>query len=538
MNGKSNLFAAIAVILMLTLALVACGGPDLDTGEPGEEGEADPDEKILVRDAPYGDPENLDPIVRGRMGAMAITMNLFDGLVRHDPETARAEPAIAEDWDVSEDGLVYTFYLRDDAVFHNGREITAEDFVYSFERLSNPENASPLAHYLDGVVGKAEFENGEADAIEGLRAVDDHTLEITREEPDSSFLSTLAFPAAAVVPREVVEEKGADFGHDPVGSGPFVFESWAKDDRVKVSAFEDYYRGRAELDGVEFRVISEAATKEAEFLADNLDAFIAPASIYRKYRDDPEYSDNIIEVAEFFTRHIGFHCEKEPFDDVRVRRAFNHAVDKEEIIDVVLGGKGVPAVGYLPSSSFAFDADQEGYEYDPDLARELLAEAGYEDGFEVSIMTSEHAEWGLPIVEAVMPYLNEVGIRLKPETMDTGVLYDRLRAGEYESYIYSTGGDAHPVSYLWRFHSDLASSTNRYWSEELDEVLERARSTSDEDEMVQLVREADAIILRDAPVWFFHYNKAVTMHSDRVAGLKPVPIDMALQDLWSVTVEP
>ncbi|MFP4199960.1 MAG: ABC transporter substrate-binding protein [Clostridia bacterium] len=538
MNGKSNLIVAIAVILVFALALVACGAPDLDTSEPREEDEAGQDEKILVRYAPYGDPENLDPIVRGRMGAMAITMNLFDGLVRHDAETARVEPAIAEDWEISEDGLVYTFHLREDAVFHNGREITAEDFIYSFERLSDPENASPLAHYLDGVVGKTEFEDGDAETIEGLRAVDDFTLEITREEPDSSFLSTLAFPAASVVPREVVEEKGSDFGHEPVGSGPFTFDSWVKDDRVKVSAFEDYYRGRAELDGVEFRVISEAATKEAEFLSGNLDAFIAPASIYRKYRDDEDYSENIIEVAEFFTRHIGFHCEKEPFDDVRVRRAFNHAIDKKEIIDVVLGGKGVPAVGYLPSSSFAFDPDLEGYEYDPDLARDLLAEAGYEDGFEVSIMTSENPEWGLPIVEAVMPYLNEVGIRLKPETMDTGVLYDRLRAGEYESYIYSTGGDAHPVSYLWRFHSDLASDTNRYWSEDLDAVLKEARSTSDEDEMVALVREADAKILRDAPVWFFHYNKAVTMHSDRVAGLKPVPIDMALQDLWSVTVEP
>ncbi len=538
MNRRvTNLFLLLLIVATMILA-TACGGPDFET--PAEEEPQVPEtgDNIFVRDAPYGDPENLDPIVRGRMGAMSVTMNIFDGLVAHDPETAEVIPAIAHDWEVGPDGLTYTFHLRDDAVFHNGRGITAEDFVYSFERLSNPANASPLAHYLDGVVGKAEFERGEADHIAGLRVLDDYTLEITREEPDSSFLSLLAFPAAAVVPSEVVEELGSDFGHEPVGSGPFEFQSWVKDDRVELVAFEDYYRGRAELDGVTFRVISEAATKEAEFLAGNLDAFIAPASIYRKYRDHPEYSDNLIEVAEFFTRHVGFHCENEPFDDVRVRQAFNHAIDTETIIEVVLGGKGVPAVGYLPSSSFAFDPDLEGYSYDPDRARELLAEAGYEDGIEVPIMTSEHPEWGLPIVEALMPYLNDVGIRLKPETMDTGVLYDRLRAGDYTAYIYSTGGDAHPVTYLWRFHSVLASTTNRYWSDELDDLLNRARRTSDEDEMVELVREAEAKIVRDAPIWFFHYNKAITMHADEVHGLKPVPIDMALQDLWSVTKEP
>lgn len=535
MNRRLFALLTVFAISILMILVVACGGPDLDDADgdtaPGEE-------QLLVRDAPYGDPENLDPIVRGRMGAMAVTMNLFDGLVVHDSETAAIRPAIAHDWDISSDGKVYTFHLRDDATFHNGRAITAEDFVYSFERLSDPANASPLAHYLDGVIGKAEFEEGYADSIQGLVVIDDHTLEIHREEPDSTFLSLLAFPAAGVVPREVVEEKGSDFGHDPVGSGPFRFSSWVKDDRVELVAFDDYYRGRAELDRVVFRVISEAATKEAEFLAGNLDAFIAPASIYRKYRDDPEYQDNLIEVAEFFTRHVGFHCEQEPFDDVRVRQAFNYAIDKETIIDVVLGGKGVPAVGYLPSSSFAFDPDLEGYSYDPDRAKELLAEAGYEDGFETPMMTSEHPEWGLPIVEAIMPYLNEVGIRLQPETMDTGVLYDRLRAGDYSTYIYSTGGSAHPVAYLWRFHSTLASTTNRYWSEELDELLDRARATSDEDEMVELVREAEAMIVRDAPIWFFHYNKAITMHADHVLGLKAMPVDMALQDLWSVSLEP
>ena len=522
------------LLIMLVFGLIlltGCGGPDLDfEQDPNDVGGG-----VFVRDSAYGDPENLDPIVRGRMGAMGVTTNLFDGLVGHEPETAEIRPAIATSWDIHDDGTRYVFHLRDDAIFHNGRPITAYDFVYSFHRLADPANASPLSHYLTGVVGKREFEVGDAETMEGIRALDDHTLQIQLEAPDSTFLSNLAFPAAGVVPEEAVEALGDDFGHRPIGSGPFVFDEWVKDDYVNLQAFDDYYQGRPEIDGVKFRVIQEATTKEAEFLSGNLDAFIAPASIYRKYRDDPDHQ--MIEVAEFFTRHIGFHCQKEPFDDPRVRQAFNHAIDTETIIDVVLGGKGVPAIGYLPSSSFAFDPDLKGYPYDPERAESLLAEVGYEDGIEVPIMTSEHPEWGLPIVEAIMPYLNAVGITLKPETMDTGVLYDRLRSGDYVSYIYSTGGDAHPVNYLWRFHSELADTTNRYSDPAVDDLLERAKGATDDDEMIALVQEAEATIARDAPIWFFHYNKAVTMHADRVDGLQAVPIDMFLQDLTKLSID-
>lgn len=492
---------------------------------------------VLIRDAAYGDPENLDPIIRGRISAMMVTMNLFDGLVAHNPETAAIEPAIAKEWTICEEGLTYTFYLRDDAKFHNGRPITAEDFDYSFHRLIDPASRSPLTYYLDGVVGKVDFEAGNADRIQGIQVVDDYTLVIELESPNSTFLGHLGFPAAGVVPKEAVGELGIDFGHQPVGSGPFKFVSWTKDDRVELEVFEEYYKGRAYLDGVVFRVIPEAAAKEAEFRAGNLDFFIAPASIYRRVRNDPQFNDKILTVAEFFTRHVGFHCDKEPFNDVRVRQAFNYAVDTEAIIDIVLGGKGIPAVGFLPSSSYAFNPDMKGYEYNPEKARELLAAAGYADGLEIPINTSEHPEWGLPVVEGLMGFLSDVGITLKPQVMETGVLYDRIQQGDFISYIYSTGGDPHPINYLYRFHSSRQETINRYSNPEVDALLEKAIQVSDEDEIINLVHAIDALILEDAPIYFFHYNMAVLMHQSHVKGVKSAPIDMAMQDMWSVWME-
>lgn len=520
------------LIILMIVALLAMGSTMvMAEREEGQYG------GILIRDAAYGDPENLDPIVRGRISAMMVTMNLFDGLVAHDPESAAVIPAIAKEWTICEEGLTYTFYLRDDAYFHNGRNITADDFDYSFHRLADPESRSPLSHYLDGVVGKRDFEDGNADRMAGIQVVDDYTLIIELEGPDSTFLTQLGFPAAGVVPQEAVEELGTDFGHEPVGSGPFQFVSWTKDDRVELAAFDDYYKGRAFLDGVVFRVIPEAAAKEAEFRANNLDFFIAPASIYRRVRNDPQFQDNILTVAEFFTRHVGFHCEKEPFNDVRVRQAFNYAIDTEAIIDIVLGGKGIPAVSFLPSSSYAFNKDMEGYTYDPDKARALLEEAGYGDGLEIPMNTSEHPEWGLPVVEALMGFLSDVGITLKPEVMETGVLYDRIQTGDFISYIYSTGGDPHPIQYLYRFHTSRQQTINRYSNPEVDALLEKAVRTSDDDKVIELVHEIDAILLEDAPIYFFHYNMAVLMHQDHVRGVKSAPIDMAMQDMWSVWLE-
>jgi len=541
----------ILLVVLLGFLLVmgaACSGTPETPEEPTEpeesttEPETDTDDKYggtFVRDAPYGGgPDSLDPIKSNRIASILHTMNMFDGLVKFSPEGSDVIPAVAESWDISDDGCTYTFHLRDNAFFHNGRNIVAEDFVYSFERLADPANASPMTYYLDGVVGKQEFANGEADHISGLKAVDDHTFEVTLTAPDSTFLTTLAWQALSVVPREVVEERGADFGNRPVGSGAFAFVEWIKDDHVTMEAFEDYYDGRPYLDRVILRSIPENSTIEAEYLAGNLDAFIATTSIYRKYKDDPQYKDLMLTVAEYFTRNIGFNTTKKPFDDKRVRQAFNYAVDGEAILTHVLDGKGFLATGWLPSSNWAYDPNLEGYGYDPEKALALMEEAGYADGVEVPIVTTEHAEWGLPIVEAVMPYVDEIGMTLVPEVMTGGVMNERIIQGDYTAYIWSNGGDAHPVAYMYRWHSTRQEITNRYSNPEVDQLLERAKQSADKDEVTSLVREIDRIVLDDAPVWPFHYNMAVTMFQPWVHGMKKFPVDMAMQDLSTVWLDP
>ncbi|MDI6824942.1 MAG: ABC transporter substrate-binding protein [Bacillota bacterium] len=519
----------VAVLLLAVLA------PGCVRKEAAPKAEA----KMFRRAFSYGaDPGTLDPILASRIGPMTVIMGLFDGLVAYDPIQKKIVPDIADKWDVSSDGKTYTFYLHKGVKFHNGREVEARDFKFSLERILDPANASPFVGRFKDIVGAEDMLAGKAKELSGVEAPEKYVLKITLARPNPIFLMTLTSTSASVVPREEVEKLGKDFGSKPVGSGPFVFESWKKDDRIVVKANEGYWRGRPKVDGVEFRVLPEAATREAEFLAGNLDYIILSDAQYRRYSQDPKWKDYILEVPELFTRHIGFNTTKPPFDKKEVRQAFCYAIDTEAIIKNVVGGKAFPAVGVLPNSSPGFNPDLKGYTYDPEKAKELLAQAGYPKGFEAEILCTENPSWGLPAVEAVMQYLSKVGITLKPSVMDGNTMLARLREGNFQCYMYSVGGEAHPLDYVYyRFHSQNATGNYvKYANPDVDRLLDEAMATNDWDTMVKKVQEAERLIVADAPWWFFNYNKAVILRQPWVEGLIPNPTDLDLQFMENVSL--
>lgn len=495
--------------------------------------------KILHRAFSYGgDPGTLDPIQANRIGPMTVIMGLFDGLVVYDPMEKKIIPDIAEKWDVASDGKTFTFYLRKGVKFHNGREVEAKDFKYSFERILAPGNASPFVGRYKDIVGAQEMLDGKVKELAGVTVPDKYTLKIALTRPNPIFLMTLTGTSASVVPREEVEKLGKEFGSKPVGSGPFVFQSWKKDDRIIVKTNDVYWRGRPKIDGVEFRVLPEASTKEAELLAGNLDYIILYDAQYRKYSQDPKWKQYLMEVPELFTRHIGFNTSKPPFDKKEVRQAFNYAIDKEAIIKNVLGGKAFTATGVLPPSNPGFNPELKGYTYNPEKAKELLAKAGFPNGFEAEILCTDNPSWGLPAVEAAMQYLSKVGIKLKPNVMDANTMTARLREGNFQAYMYSVGGEAHPLDYIYyRFHSKNATGNYmKYNNQDVDRLLDEAMASTDWNTMVKKVQEAEKIITDDAPWFFFNYNKAVLMRQPWVEGLIPNPVDLDLQFMERVSL--
>lgn len=492
----------------------------------------------LVKSLNYGDPGNLDPIVKNEVAALMVVMNLFDRLVKVNPVTGEVEPMLAERWTISDDGLTYTFYLRDNATFHNGRPITADDVKYTLERLSHPANASPRVNLLVGVVGLEDFQAGRADQIAGLQVVSPYQLVIRLAQPKPLLLHDLADPMAGVVPREEVERLGFDFGQRPVGSGPFKFVSWRSDDEIVLEANFDYWAGRPYLDRVVFRIMREESTRDAEFMAGNLDAMTIGEAQYARYSRDPFWRQYLIEVPELFTRALFLNNRVPPLDNVLVRQALNYAVEKRLIVERVLSNKAYPATGPLQSSSPAYNSDLVGYPYDPDRARALLRQAGYPNGFELEVLATAS---GSVVVEALMGFLADIGVNVRIVRLESTTLFDRVRAGDYMAAYYSTGGELDPVSFLAaRLHTrnhGAAGNSTWYANEEVDRLLDEALQTTDRDARIELARRVEEIVTADAPWVFLNYNKAVMMHQPWVHGLQPVPTDIDFQDLSQVWID-
>ncbi|MGH2769791.1 MAG: ABC transporter substrate-binding protein [Actinomycetota bacterium] len=526
------------LLAVMVLAAVGCRSDPAPGGSEGDRAVAPVRGGNLVRALNYGDPGNLDPIVKPDVATQMVDINIFSLLVRYDPTTRELEPDLAESWEASDDARSYRLRLRRDAKFHNGRTVTPADVKYSFERLVNPKSASPSANLLADVAGARDFMAGAASEIHGIR-VEGDVVAFTLDTPRPTFLLTLTGVQLSIVPREEVERAGQDFGRRPVGSGPFVFESWNPDDKIVLRANPSYFAGRPYLDRVTFRIMKEEVTRDAEFQTRKLDMMTALEPTYARYRANPRYRDDILEVPELFTRAIFFNTREKPFDDPRVRRAVNHAIDKRLAVKKVLLDKAYPAVGPLPRSNPAFNEDLEGYAYDPKKARALLLEAGLGDGFEMEVLASAP---GARVMEGISSFFQEVGIRLKITQLEATTLLERARSGDFRTVYFSTGGEIDPVGFLEnRLHSKNAGRKGNYTfysNPRVDELLDEAVSTIDEGGRFKLARQAEEIVVADAPWFFFNYNKAAIIHQPWVRGLQPVPTDIDYQNLSKVWLAP
>ena len=491
--------------------------------------------------APYdGSILTLDPHRTSKQQDLLVTNNIFSSLYVWSTEDQRPILGLADSVEISDDGLVYTYTLKSGVNFHNGRELVASDVAYSYHRMLTMKPVSPNSGHIQIISGAAELQSGEADTLTGLKVIDDRTFSITLTErinPAYQFFR----PGTAIVPKEDVERLGDKFGLTPVGSGPFVFQEWVKGSEVSLTRNPDYYKdGKPYLDSVSFKIMQEGASRDIAFRSDELDAIIVEAPQYQSFKGDPKYADDLIEVAEMFTRLVVWNQSYKPLANLKVRQAISYAINEDLINSKFLKGKAYNPVGWLPQSSEAFDAEAKGFGFDLDKAKTLMAEAGYEDGFELTILGTANGSYGVPVVEVIGQFLSKINITVKIQQLEGGILYDKLIADDYQGVIWSFGSGPEPMRALKRWHSKTENTSGNYAhynNAAYDALLDQAQQESDPAARVELLKQADAIFRDDAAVWIFNYNKAVLAVQPWVHGLEPVAIEIMYQDMANVWVD-
>ena len=473
------------------------------------------------------DPPSLDPVHITDTVSHAVASEIFDGLVEFNP-ALQIRPSIAKSWTISKDGREYTFELQKGVKFHNGREVTAEDFRYSFERLLHPETRSERTWILEKLQGAREFMNGKGGSVQGIKVFSPYKIRLTLERPFAPFLALLAYPSASVVPKEEVEKWGRQFSTHPIGTGPFKFYEWHHDDRVILEANRDYFRGAPHLDRIIFRVIPDEMTRFQEFRAGNLEHIDIPTGLFRVVKNDPVLRGMLFSQPSFGINAIQFNLEKAPLKGNRkLRQALNYAIDKEAVAKVILEGRVPPAKGVLPPGMLGSNPELKGYPHDKEKARQLLAEAGSPGGRGLPTLTLHYntGQVNRKIAEFIQGGLATVGVKVELREMDWAAYLNLVDNGETQLHRLGWLADyPDPENFLTvLFHSrniGAKGNLSRYANPKVDSLLDQADQSLEEAERVRLYREAEKIILEDAPWIFLHYSSTDVLIQPYVKGLR------------------
>ncbi len=486
-------FSIFALALLLTVPAVAQEPPPTPGG-------------TLI----YGrgmDAVGLDPAHESDGESFKICDNLFEGLVRFSDEGTAVEPCLATSWDVNTDGTHFTFRLREGVRFHCGDPVDADAVEYSIARQWS---AREPRHEDYGVGGPYPFWGylGMDDVLQSIEILNPKTIRFVLRKPSAPFLSNLACNFAAIVCPRDAKEHGEEFFRNPCGTGPFRFEEWRRAERITVARHEEYWGLPAHLERVVFRSIPENSTRFFELLSGSIHMMdgIPPDDVpaIRKNRSLKLIGEPGMNVA-----YLAMNLDHQPFGNTLVRRAVCHAVDKEAIVSGLYGGLAEVARGPVPPNVFGADPDPEDYPFDQELARELLTEAGYPEGFETTLWVMSGPRPYMPqplrVAQVIQADLAAVGIHARIVSYEWGTYLDRVHRGHHDLALLGWQADnGDPDNFLF-VHFDKSAAVPPagniafYRGEPVHELLVRGQETVDAEKRAPLYVEAQRILHRDAP---------------------------------------
>jgi ABC-type transport system substrate-binding protein len=473
------------------------------------------------------DPPTLDPALVGDTTSAFVVQQLFSGLVKLD-NNLDIQPDLAERWSLSDDKRTYTFTLRQDARFADGTPITTEDVRYSLERATDPALARflPAQAYLTDIVGVREKLAGTASEISGIEVLDDDTIALTIDRPKSYFLSKLVHPTAYVIDHRAVEAGGETWTEQPNGSGPFVIEEWEHDRTLVIMRNVNYYGNLARLDRVTLLMGAAASNPLVLYEQGKIDVTYVGSFALDRVRDENNpLSKELVSSPQLSLAYMGMNTTIPPFDDPKVRQAFTMLIDRERLAEVTLNGSAIPARGILPPGMPGYNPDLPEPEADIEQAKQLLRESTY-GGAENLPPVVIYGDWAGVMRDIAE---EELGINVEVRSFESfGEFLDELN--ENEIPMFGTGWVADypdPENFLdLLFRSGGLENHMAYANPDVDALLDEAASERDEERRWELYREAEKMILADAPVIPLYHNVEYMLVKPYVKGLVLTPMDI------------
>lgn len=517
----------LSIILFLVLIVLAGCGKRQATAPPPQN---------VLRYALTAEPTTFDPALVRDGPTIDLLFQVFEGLVQWD-ENNRLVPNLAERWEVSPDGRTYTFFLKRGVKFHNGREVTADDFKYSIERACDPALASPVSPtYLNDIVGALDKLNRKANEVRGVQVVDKYTLRITIDHPKAYFLAKLTYPTAYVVCREAIEADGDEVGgrklrineRCAIGTGPFKVQQFLPGSKVVLSANKEYHGGAPKLDGIERPIVLDASTRHAMYERGDLDIVDVQKGDLLRDQQDPVLSKQLRTFDRAAVFYLGLNQNVfPPFRDQRVRQALAYATDKDSIVKVALMGVPQKANGIIPPGVLGHDPSFEGIPYNPEKARQLLAEAGYPGGKGFPTLTLTFREKTPDLRRAAEmikeQYRKELGINVELREMEWGAFLDALDRKELPFVHLRWAADYLDAQNFLSVMLRTGAPENvvGYSNPRFDALCDQADREQDEQKRIQLYRQAERIAVQEDVPWItLYFQRDVELIKPYVKGIR------------------
>jgi len=469
----------------------------------------------------WSDPPTLDPHLVTDGTSYGIVIEIFSGLVRLGANTSNPfEPDLAESWSVLEDGTVYEFKLRKDLKFSNGDPVTAQDFKWSFERAAHPDTASTVAEeFLGDIVGIQDIVDGNATSASGIEVVDELTLRLRIDAPKAYFIAKLTYPTAFVLNKNNVESLGRNWSDEPVSTGPFTLKEYRIGQRIRLARNENFWDRQAYLDEVVYNLAGGVSM--AMYENDEIDiTSVGLADLERVQDPTEEINKDLVEVPpNFAVSYVGFNIDEPPFDDAKFRQALNHSVDKQLIADQVFSNLVKPAYGVIPPGFPGYSAEIKGLEFDPELAKELLAQSAYADpDTRPRIILTVPGTGGSPglTTEVIADmWRQNLGIEIEIQQVEWATYIQDLHRGRLQAWSGLSWQADYPDPQTFidvLFRSTSAINYGGYANDKVDEFVVSAQTEQDATKRVQYYNDAEQIVINDAawlPLWWGVDSKAL-----------------------------